>query len=495
MLSTLLNSKKYINTMAEKNTKNGKINSILWSFWETIFGTDYTRKKTQKLLRYNISLNSNYKAPTAFKSGTGSNSKHTITLTPLWYNNISLFFKEKVFIEKKTKNASGSYSYIYLEYYDENNKKKNKKTDIIFKLTEYNNDELFGLYFNAFLYKYNEFNNPEKVKYLCRLEEFGEVQLNRREKKYYAYMKNCGEPLKNINKIKIQKYQLTELIKNIFTQCLESLKLIHYQNYLHLDIKPANFLYSIQNNDLNTLQIKIIDFGFTKQNKYNTKVNYFGTSDTIPCDWLKNYVEGKNTILEKHHDLFELGCTFLRLIFSIINKIEHKISIPAIICPIMELNRPNFIIIRANYSEAQHNSNMNTIKKHLIDLGMNEKDSVLIRSILYGMCNPEPRERFENCDFVLGIVEKINIQNNSQLLSSTKVIKPRQSPPPPKKELIPFRLPNKQQVPDVATQTAIPNKQQVPDVATQTAISNKKRSRPSPPPPNTPPPSNQFSHT
>jgi serine/threonine protein kinase len=264
-------------------------------------------------------------------------------------------------------------------------------------------------------------------------------------------MKNCGGPMYNINRIKIKKNQLTEFIKNIFIQCLESLKLIHDVNYLHLDIKPDNFLYSIKENNLETLQIKIIDFGFSKPDKYNTS-NVFGTADTIPCDWLKNILienPSKNIILEKHHDLFELGCTFLKLIFFIINTLDKKIFIPYIVCPI-SYEKVKIFITRANYSESEHISNMNTIKEYLKKLEMNEEDSELIRSILYGMCNPDPNQRFENCDSVLSIVKKINIQNNSLPLLSTEVIQHHRSPPhspllplsTEKKEFISLTLPN-----------------------------------------------------
>ena len=346
------------------------------------------------------------------------NNKHEITfmsgmnmiLYPYYYST-DFDSRSKKFI-KGISGPRGSFSSIYLKYY--NTKNKIIKSNVIFKLTDWLNNELFGLYFNFLIYKYYESKYPDKLKYLCKLNEFGEVQINNTEKKYYAYMDSCGLTL---DKLKTDEHNLSMmLIKELLLQTLESLKLIHDLNYLHLDIKYENYLFTMNKN--NELQIKIIDFGYTT--KINSEVDdIFGTSTCFPNDWLKNSMavndsgisSPKITTLQPHHDFFELGITILEILslYNIFDPMNNMF------CPISYYNvEADIFPKRMNYNLVQHKNDMGTIKEGLSDRlgkgpGKTDNIKIIVDELLFRMVHPEPSERINSVDELLAIVNRIQI--------------------------------------------------------------------------------------
>lgn len=233
--------------------KNNKSSPILENF--VIKNVEPVVKRSMPEYLSNMFYSLFNKKKITFSNGT------SFEVIPYYYE-VDFNSKKKIFI-LSNKNGHGTFSSIYLTYYDKNNNKKTKKTDIIFKKTDYliqgidkKQEELFGLYFNYFLYKYYESNHPDSLKYLCKLNEFGEIK---GQKSFYAYMNNCGKELKEISKSNIKQDELNKFIKILFTQCLESIKLLHDLDYLHLDIKDPNFLFVSPSH--HELYIKIIDFG------------------------------------------------------------------------------------------------------------------------------------------------------------------------------------------------------------------------------------------
>ena len=246
------------------------------------------------------------------KEGNKDSDYKKLTLIPDYLDN-SVDFSNKIFnINHESK---GSYATVLLGYFDKKNGLK-KKTNIVFKKINdlYNGNEYKALIFNYLLYFYYEINDPDKLKYLCKILEIGKIK---KTNKIYAIMENCGENLYNAIEeiITYSGYDYSQginFIFFIFKECLSSLKLIHDRNYLHLDIKPENYLINVVNNEIN---IKIIDYGFVK--KRNTAVfGYFGTGPYIPNDWIYNYENSKNTTLDFHHDFFSLGCMFVEILFD-----------------------------------------------------------------------------------------------------------------------------------------------------------------------------------
>jgi serine/threonine protein kinase len=260
------------------------------------------------------------------------------------------------------------------------------------------------LIFNYLLYFYYEINDPDKLKYLCKILEIGKIK---KTNKIYAIMENCGENLYNAIEeiITYSGYDYSQginFIFFIFKECLSSLKLIHDRNYLHLDIKPENYLINVVNNEIN---IKIIDYGFVK--KRNTAVfGYFGTGPYIPNDWIYNYENSKNTTLDFHHDFFSLGCMFVEILFDYFYKININKNKLGMSCPLTYGNSFNVIERRKNYNNSSYNADLNTIKRMLEKLEIENEKKEIIFTIISKMINPNPSERVNDINILLDLIQK-----------------------------------------------------------------------------------------
>ena len=196
----------------------------------------------------------------------------------------------------------GSFSTVY-------NTSNSKK---IFKIIEKRDNEIKALIFHYLLLEYYKKNNKNKI-YFVDLYDFGILKEG-----YYSLMEKFGISLydslyKNLNnKKKNNNYDNNfNYLFEIFYQCCYSLKLLHDLEYLHLDIKPDNFLYY---ND----QIKIIDFGNVTKNETIIDPIYFQTTPYYQAfDWL--YEKKNKTIkLTYSYDIFSLGCMFVELLYIIL---------------------------------------------------------------------------------------------------------------------------------------------------------------------------------
>jgi len=351
-----------------------------------------------------------------------------LTLIPDYYDESTNFINK---VYNMNQSASGSFSTVYLKYYNIKNMNQKRKNNIIFKITNNSygkntpnsrGDEYNALIFHYLLQYYYQKNDSSQLRYLCNLREIGRI------KEYpntiYAIMDNCGEELVTIKDHPFIKNNTPSMgllfILNIFKESLQALKLLHDRNYLHLDIKPQNYLITPD------MKVKIIDFGFvTKCNSIVT--NIFGTTRYCPPDWLINYTNSlkaltknniKKTVLQKHHDIFELGCMFIELIFYLINNFHLKTPI-TMCCPILfnKLNEENIKLNRINYTENIHKSNCQMIsdllstgyrknKNKIINgLGISSSITNYISNIIYGMCNPKKESRFQSVDPIIGWVD------------------------------------------------------------------------------------------
>ena len=282
----------------------------------------------------------NSKLSSLLKLFGASSTFEEFTLIPD-FTDSSLNLSKRIYRSNETE--SGSYSKVYLKYYDQNNKLKKLKQNIVFKevedLLEYN-----GLIFHYLLYYYYQ-KFTEKIQYLCKIREIGTVKNTSR---IYAIMDYCGNDLSKLeilNTIQDKNDGLLFIVK-IFKKILESVKLIHDLGYLHLDIKPQNFLIR-ENKD--EFDLKIIDFGYVTKCDEEV-INWKGTSDYIANDWIANYSIYKKTTLKKHHDIFSIGCTFMWLIFKFLNRYSN-IEMPIFLCPIVNTDTPNNSEIAQIYSD------------------------------------------------------------------------------------------------------------------------------------------------
>jgi serine/threonine protein kinase len=372
-------------------------------------------------------------------------TKNTEKIFRLVQDNIfqkSLILKDIVFknINNKGEKIHGSYAQIFLA--------NKKNSNIILKIISPFYEEYRGLIFNYLLQNYY-INSP----YLCIIHEFGSIQIDKNNenlKKYYGIMDNCGKNLEHIfglfhkyltianNKHSKQARAIVDvslilnIITIIFIKCLQALKLIHDINYLHLDIKPDNFLFSgsfsqasnLRHNGDNII-IKIIDFGTVlKENTPTTEL--FGTNKYLANDYIKNCLSKKETILRRHHDIFSLGCTFIMIIYYLLNGIlqinfkSKKSIIPIMICPtenIILLTQIDMYNKRAAYSfdgNPNHPENpmkeINELFTVLINLdkrkSQEDKEKELnklqkISRIICKMCNSIPEKRYKSVNEIL----------------------------------------------------------------------------------------------
>ena len=128
---------------------------------------------------------------------------------------------------------------------------------------------------------------------------------------------------------------------------------LHNLFYVHLDVKPTNFLVDSEG------KIKLADFGMTK--KYNTTI----LSDDIEGDSTyisKEVLTSKNLIdIKNKSDLFSLGLSYIELLF----KVELPKSGPLWI----KLREGEFIIDNEIIKNANFNVAMNMI--HIINALIN----------------------------------------------------------------------------------------------------------------------------
>ena len=352
---------------------------------------------------------------------TSINPVQTLELQPYLSNNISGY--KDIQVDISGRQSCGGYGCAYFNINSKNrnqinSKNRNQINDIIFKTITDKKEEFKSLIFHYLIYKYYENNNIDNLKYLCELYEFGELNnliiINKKKIKYYAIMKNCGMNLSEYFKIIIERNK-TILVKDrlkklitIFKECCNAVKIMHDLGYLHLDIKPKNFLINDKN------QIKIIDFGFIKKNGYITD-DLFGTGEYIANDWLINLSLKKKTTLEYHHDIFSLGCMFIELLYGYVfgEKIEMA-------CPIKsQISKYNNIYaIRIKYHSFKQDSEIQRkLKNELQDSDLENN----ILDLIINMVNSHPFLRYQNINKVIAQINFIEEIMNSNSKNSSNL--------------------------------------------------------------------------
>ena len=278
--------------------------------------------------------------------------------------------------------------------------KKGEEKDIIFKNTELDDEgnEINGLIFHAKLEEEYK-NDKESLKYLCTLYQFGFIMIGENPERLYSIIEKCGINLYKYFEELIEKNsrlsEHTKLVKlmDIFKECCQAVKIIHDMGYLHLDIKPENFM--IKEN-----QVKIIDFGMVKENKYET-IPTFGTSKYIASDWIINMKTGVETTLTYHHDIFSLGCMFIELLYGYV--FGEKIDMA---CPIVKYGNIDIFSLRASYPE-RYEEMLKTIREDCMRNGFDKNMINLLIEVIEGMANPDPNKRYQSIDLLINNLHEI----------------------------------------------------------------------------------------
>ena len=309
--------------------------------------------------------------------------------------------------------GKGGFSKIYVLYDTKFNDTKFNDTKLILKYIhsskiEEQKIELKTYIFNILLQYYLQ-SNPNNLKYICEVKEFGKIKNNEFKNKeikssFYCIMDNCGKDLNNLCKnINLYYYSLNEKIINnqikllikIFIECCNAVNVLHKLDYIHNDIKPDNFLFYIDRE--NKIQIKIIDFGGIKK-EGNMPIYYSYTWGF--CD---PSIIGKNIKMSKSFDIFSLGMTFFCILLQYFNIDYMKYQI-------------KFFYLLNNYT----NENIFDQKKYIDTFSDNNKlDNFLgsfnypnmnifykLINIINSMINRSPQS-IKNKDINI-IIEKLN---------------------------------------------------------------------------------------
>jgi serine/threonine protein kinase len=105
---------------------------------------------------------------------------------------------------------------------------------------------------------------------------------------------------KNLKEILLEKGYLKWIeFKPIFSEILEGVKSLHKNNILHRDLKPSNIIVK------NGGEIKIIDFGLSKEIEDNTKTSSIGEIVGTPHYITPEQIRGEK--LSNKSDIYQLG--------------------------------------------------------------------------------------------------------------------------------------------------------------------------------------------
>ena len=149
-------------------------------------------------------------------------------------------------------------------------------------------------------------------KRIIKLFDFEErVKPNKDGKELLVVMEQGERDLANLLKDMSKDQELTDTkIKFYWEEMLETVAVVHQQNIIHSDLKPANFL--IVNGTL-----KIIDFGIASKisddKTHVTKDNTMGTFNYMSPEAIQS---GENVKIGVKSDVWSLGCILHQMVYK-----------------------------------------------------------------------------------------------------------------------------------------------------------------------------------
>ena len=244
--------------------------------------------------------------------------------------------------------------------------------------------------------------------YILKIYEFGILSP---EKRIYSILERCDGDLFNyiysINKS-------VESFIDIIYKMTKSISYLHENNLVHLDIKLENFLYKINNKEVD---VKITDFGTTEFE--GVVLNMIrGTETTIAPEFLNAIYINKNRqyIVNKKADIFSLGVCFLYFFMWIFENIFLDFYAPLYNG---NLNKSTFLNYRQNYyRKSLYENDMISIVKILKKLNINNEVKKIIYTILQKSLAPV-EQRYNNINKLL---EDINSLKDINRGSPTSVV-------------------------------------------------------------------------
>lgn len=208
--------------------------------------------------------------------------------------------------------------------------------------TDYLEDEITGLFLQSYMSKSLN-DGGIGCSNICKVYEFGYVDKGTTNERVYAILERVTTDLyeylkrdSNNELINARDRDITLFgekreekfidVKNIFKQVLEGLQCMHANNYVHLDIKPANIGIKAIDDEK---KVKIFDFGmamYIDPKNSLPKYNWFGY-DPINATYqrgtpfymdpfLSDKTYGKNFFPSKKSDVYSVGIMMLETYFS-----------------------------------------------------------------------------------------------------------------------------------------------------------------------------------
>ena len=245
---------------------------------------------------------------------------------------------------------------------------------------------------------------------ILKIYEFGILSP---EKRIYSILERCDGDLFNYIE-KINKSNQIKSFTDIIYKMTESIKYLHDNNLVHLDIKLENFLYRMNNGKV---EVKITDFGTTEFE--GVVLNMIrGTETTIAPEFLNAIYINKNRqyIVNKKADIFSLGVCFLYFFIWIFENIFLDFYAPLYNG---NLNKSTFLNYRQNYyRKSLYENDMISIFKILKKLNINNEVKKIIYNILRKSLAPV-EQRYNNINELL---EDINSLKDINRGSPTSIV-------------------------------------------------------------------------
>lgn len=279
------------------------------------------------------------------------------------------------------------------------------RKNYILRIAKKNQDETLK---SCLIHKLLTEKYGDNNEHILKIYEFGVLSP---EKRIYSILERCDGDLFNyiysINKS-------VESFIDIIYKMTESIKYLHDNNLVHLDIKLENFLYKINNKEVD---VKITDFG-TAEFEGTVLSMIRGTETTIAPEFLDELKNSRQYIVNKKADIFSLGVCFMIFFIWIFKNIFLDFYSPL---SMGIQNRNTLLNYRQNYYHKPSNkysfyeNDMSSIVKILSNI--NNKLKEIIYSILQKSLAPV--EQRYNINELLDDIEKLKDINRG---SPTSVI-------------------------------------------------------------------------
>jgi calcium-dependent protein kinase len=252
--------------------------------------------------------------------------------------------------------------------------------------------------------------NYDDSEYILKIYEFGILSP---EKRIYSILERCDGDLFNYIDVMNNRNQINSFTDIIY-KMTESIKYLHDNNLVHLDIKLENFLYK---NNNGRIEVKITDFGTTEFEGVVLNI-IRGTETTIAPEFLNAIYINKNRqyIVNKKADIFSLGVCFMIFFIWIFKNIFLDFYAPLYNG---NLNKYTLLNYRQNYyRKSLYKNDMISIVKILKKLNINNEVKKIIYTILQKSLAPV-EQRYNNINKLL---EDINSLKDINRGSPTSVV-------------------------------------------------------------------------